>query len=75
MAVIRVPHLLQYVSSRPYFASIKVRRKIICESLDQPSWPPGKCSAQDARVPNSCGFCFPFDFENRKQIGADENFC
>ena len=21
------------------------------------------------------GFCFPFGFGNRKQMGADENFC
>jgi hypothetical protein len=29
----------------------------------------------DERAPNFRGFCFLFDFENRKQIGANENFC
>jgi len=34
-----VPHLLQYVSSRSYFAIIKVGGKIIRESLETEVWP------------------------------------
>jgi integrase len=34
----RVPHLLQYASSGTYFARIKVRGKIIRESLDTDVW-------------------------------------